>query len=804
MKGPIISLLMLGAILLESCGGGSSPAASGGSGGGTPGISVAFSSAPPSSMITGSTAVLDATVSNDLANAEVDWSCAPSASCGSYSLSATASGAITTYSAPATVPTGGFVTITATAVADSTKSVFATVGISEATGGPIITTVAGGGPLDGPATTSAIGTPGAIATDPNGNIFFSDDYHDLVRKIDTKGNISTIAGTGTLGYSGDGGPATAANINFPTGLAADSFGDVYFVDLFDNRVRRIDASGTINTVAGNGIAGFSGDGGPATKASISFSDFAAVAVDGAGNLFIADSDNSRIRKVDSHGVITTIAGTGTSGFSGDGGPAVNAQLGGFCGIATDAKGNIYISDCGNGRIRRIDPNGIISTFAGTGLGDSSGNEGPAVSAAVSPDGISLDSEGNLYVAETDFDDVRKIDTQGIIHAFAGQANFIQGSFGGDDGPATAAQLNRPDDVALDSAGTAYIADSSNYRIRKVDTANIITTFAGKGAANFSGDGASPTTALLDSPMGIATGPTGTFFISDTSNSRIRQVSSGVINTIVAIQLQPLGGGTTLGFKPAGLSFDSAGVPGQSALDEPGVLLFADNFSGSVNGYSTATGEYIGTLPLSLLSLPPTDVAITANGIFGAIAEFGCVVQLFPASTVVAGVCYTPGTHGYSGDGYPATGAGLSYPWSLAVDDAGNFFIADTFNNRIRKVDTNGIITTIAGDGSAEYKGDGGLATSASLNAPQGVRVYQGELFIADTGNNAVRQVDGTGVITTVAGNGTAGYSGDGGRAVNAMLNGPVAVALDSNGNLFIADTKNDRVREVMLHPAPSP
>jgi sugar lactone lactonase YvrE len=666
-------------------------------------------------------------------------------------------------------------------------------------GGPIITTVAGGGPLDGPATRSAVGFPSNVATDPNGDIFFSDNFHDRIRKIDTKGNISTIAGTGTSGYSGDGGPATAANIASPAGLAADSRGNVYFVDTSNNRLRRIDASGTISTVAGNRIAGFSGDGGPATNASVSFVNFAAVAVDGAGNLFIADSGNFRIRKVDAFGMITTIAGTGTRGFSGDGGPALKAQFElVLCGITIDAKGNIYVSDCGNSRVRRIDANGIISTFAGTGLGNSQGDEGPAVSAPVSPNGISLDFEGNLYVTEPTFGRVRRIDTQGIIHAFAGQYNDLKGFFAGDGGPATGAVLNQPNDVALDSAGNAYIADSFNYRIRKVDTDNIITTAAGTGAAHFSGDGASPTAALLDGPRGVAVAPNGTFFISDTKNGRIRQVSSGTINTIVAVQIQ----GFELGLEPGGLSLDSAGVPGVQTFDGAGTLLFVDLFSGNVLGYSTTTGENLGTVPGPFSPFPISDVSITANGIFATVTDFSCVVQLAPSSQIVAGICSSDGQRGYSGDGGPATSADLNFPSSLAVDDAGNIFIADTSNNRIRKVDTNGIITTVAGDGSPGYTGDGGLATGANLNAPLGVGLYQGELFIADTGNNVVRQVDGTGVITTVAGNGTAGFSGDGGPAVNAMLNGPVAVALDSNGNLFVADTNNDRVREVTIHPAP--
>lgn len=210
-------------------------------------------------------------------------------------------------------------------------------------------------------------------------------------------------------------------------------------------------------------------------------------------------------------------------------------------------------------------------------------------------------------------------------------------------------------------------------------------------------------------MGVATGPNGTFFISDTSNSRIRQVSSGIINTIFTTQFQQNGDPTALGFEPAGLSFDAAGVPGQLALDEPGVLLFSDLFSGGVNGYSTTTGQYFGGLPFLPLQYQTTDVATTANGIFVTIAGFNCVME-FTGSGVdegfaaVAGTC-APQEGSYSGDGGLATSAHLSFPWSLAVDNAGNIFIADTGNNRVRKIDTNGIITTVAGDGSSGYSGD---------------------------------------------------------------------------------------------------
>jgi uncharacterized protein (TIGR03437 family) len=415
---------------------------------------------------------------------------------------------------------------------------------------------------------------------------------------------------------GDNGPATSAFLNQPQGVAVDSAGNLYIADWQDNRIRKV-ANGVITTVAGNGTRGYSGDNGLATSAQLAYPQ--GVAVDSAGNLYIADTSNSRIREV-SNGVIATVAGDGTFGFSGDNGPATSAQLNGPSGVAVDSAGNLYIGDLGNTRIRKVS-NGVITTVAG---GSSSiGDNGPATSAEFAPAGLAVDSAGNLYIADSYNNRIRKV-SNGVIATVAGNGT---GGFSGDNGPATSAQLNYPAGVAVDSAGNLYIAD--------------------------------------------------------TYNSRVRKVSNGVITTVA-------GGGSSFG------------------------------------------------------------------------------------------------------DNGPATSAQLSVG-GIALDSAGNLYIADYYNHRVRKV-SNGVITTLAGDGVPGFTGDNGLATSAQLASPSGVAVDSaGNLYIADEGNNRIRKVT-NGVITTVAGNGTYGYSGDGGPATSAQLSQPGYIAIDSAGNIYIADGQNWTVR----------
>jgi sugar lactone lactonase YvrE len=338
---------------------------------------------------------------------------------------------------------------------------------AEITGQAIITTIVGTGEAgfsgDGSsAKTARINAAEGLVFAEGDSFFFADTGNHRVRKVGPDGVVTTVAGTGEPGFSGDGGPATSAQLNNPSsGLALDEEGNLFVADLFNSRIRRIATDGTITTVAG-GDPPELGDGGQATAATLTLP--GGVAVDADGNLIIADHEGNRIRKVDGEGVITTIAGTGEAAFGGDGGPAVKARLNNLADVSIDAMGNIYVPDRDNQRIRKIDSGGIISTIAGTGEPGFSGDGGPARSARLdSPLDVVLDSLGNVYVADTQNHRVRKIDSRGIISTVAGR----QAGFSGDGGPAASASLLSPAGLAFDSAGNLYIADTGNNRIRKL-------------------------------------------------------------------------------------------------------------------------------------------------------------------------------------------------------------------------------------------------------------------------------------------------------------------------------------------------
>jgi len=599
----------------------------------------------------------------------------------------------------------------------------------------------------GPAINAEVFQAAGVGFDHRGNLYLADQWNNRVRKVDTSGIITTVAGNGGQGFSGDGGLAVDAELNVPLGVTVDSAGNLYIADTGNNRVRKVDPSGIISTVAGNGTQGFSGDGAPAVNAELDGP--AGLAVE-SGNLYIADQGNQRIRKVDPASIISTVAGDGTQGFSGDGGPAINAELGAPAGVTVHG-GNFYIADTFNQRIRKVNPSGIISTIAGNGTPGFSGDGGPAISAMISyPGSLGFDSKGNLYVGDDGNQRVRKIDSNGIISTFAGNG---QEFFSGDGGPAVDAQLYTFS-VAVDGNGNTYIADTINQRIRKVDISGIISTVAGNGETGYSGDGGPAIDAALNKPLGIAVDGSGNLYIADSANCLIRKVdSSGDISTVAGRIVQGRG--------VCGFYGDGGPAKGAKLHNPSGVAV-----DGNGNIYINDTNNQ------RIRKVDPSgniSTIVKVRGLFGV--------------------------------------------YGVAVDSAGNVYVADSGHYQLLKLDTAGTLSIVAGNGKRGFAGDGGPATSAELSSLAGVAVDSvGNIYISDsypsmlgspgTGepeNDRVRKVDSSGIISTVAGNGILGFSGDGGPATDAELDWPNGLAVDSDGNLYIADSQ--RVRKVTAPPA---
>ncbi len=352
-----------------------------------------------------------------------------------------------------------------------------------------------------------------------GNIFLLLFVSSIISEAQV---INSSAGNGISGYTGDGGPSLLATMTNPRGIAIDNFGNLFIADHNNSCIRKVNASGIISTVAGCGVMGYSGDGGPANLAHLDRPN--GVAVDALGNIYISDAYNHRIRKVDTSGIISTIAGTGINGFSGDGGPASAALIEWPFAIATDVVGNIYFGDSFNHRIRKINSAGIISTIAGTGIMGYSGDGGPATLAQIYlVTSIAIDAFGNIFLCDEQNHSIRKIDSLGIITTIAGSG--VQG-FSGDGGPATLAKLDFPQGVCISPTGDIYITDRNNFRIRKVSLGKIYT-IAGNGSSGYSGDGGNPLSAQMGFSSGIALSSSGNIMFADESNLVVRVVCPAI-------------------------------------------------------------------------------------------------------------------------------------------------------------------------------------------------------------------------------------------------------------------------------------
>src|SRR5579871_3336012 len=642
-----------------------------------------------------------------------------------------------------------------------------------------ISTVAGTDRLlDGhAANTAPLRGPIAVAVDATGNLYIADRLDNRIRKVDTSGVITTFAGTGRPGYNGDRIQATTAQLNLPTSLAFDASGNLYVSDVGNSRVRVISSDGTINTVAGNGTPGILGDSGPAIQAQLNP---LAVALDSTGNLFISTTDN-RIRKVDTAGTITTIAGTGNSLYAGDNGPAVNAGLGPSPAMVCDAQGNLYIADPLNGYVRKIDLAGIIHPVAGAGQVGLILDYIPATAAVMSAQGLALDSTGNnLYISELTLSDLRVVDmTTGIIHTVAGNNNV---GFMGDGKSPLQAEFNLPQGLAIDSANHVYLADFGNFRVRKV-AGNTISTVAGTS----DGDGQAATSAFLNFPLGLAVDSANNVVVADSGNLAARRFTPGG-------PIAPFG--AVLG-PPTAVASDAAG---NFYISDTEPLVLKVSKTGST---STVAGDaqigYSGDngIATSAMITDPAGVAVDGAGNIYFTDHTNHKIRKVTVSTGIITTIAGTGNSNYSGDKGPALNAGID-PYDIASDAQGNLYVADYLNSRIRKIGLDGTITTVAGTGVAGYTGDGGLAAAAEIAFPTGVALDSaGYLYIGDYSNSVVRRVTPNGLITTIAG--TPGVlqpaTGDGGPAIAAQLS-PFRVAVDSAGDVYVSDSLNDRVRKL--------
>jgi sugar lactone lactonase YvrE len=623
--------------------------------------------------------------------------------------------------------------------------------------------------------------------------------------------ITTVAGDGANTFSGDAGPATNAALNNPTAVAVDAAGNLFIADSANARVRQVTTNGIITTFAGNGTTNFDGDGNPATNAGLSLP--VGVALDNLGNVFICDKDDNRIRQVGSNGIITTVAGGGTNN-PGDGGAATNAALNHPQAVAVDALGNLFIADSNNKRVREVDANGIITTVAGGGTNAATNGVLATNADIFYPAGVAIDAFGNLFISFSNpgtNGGLLKVDTNGIITVLGPGGLYSQ-------------YFTAAAGLALDGLDDLFIAVSpSNLVLEEVRNGNVLPQLVAGNVTNggFFGDGGPANRAGLLNPAGLAVDAAGDLFIADEFNNRIRKVAApGPTLALADVAATNAGSYDVVVSNPYGSVTSSVatlfvGYP----VEELGVIGGNLTLSMAVtnSGSLTYQWQFDGTnLPLIITTVAgnggsgesgdgglATDAMLFAGGVAAdAWGNFYIAdsanervrkVDTNGLITTIAG----NGAAAFSGDGGPATNASLFNPVGVAVDAAGGLFIADELNDRVRAVDTNGLITTVAGNGANGFSGDGGPATDASLSGPAGLAVDgSGDLFISDAENNRVRAIGTNGVIATVAGNATNGFFGDGGPATNASLSGPAGLAVDAWGNLFIADSGNRRIRKV--------
>jgi hypothetical protein len=640
------------------------------------------------------------------------------------------------------------------------------------------TTLAG---TPGSLVTSANGTgrdaqfsaPRGVAVDSAGNLYVADSSNHTIRKVTATGVTTTLAGVaGTSGTTS----ANPAKFVEPFGVAVDSSGNVYVADTNNNAIRKITAAGVVTTLAGGSGMGSTDGTGSAAK----FSEPHGLVLDSAGNIYVSDYMNHAVRKVTQEGVVTTLAGSlGNSGFTN--GQGTEARFSSPQGIAIDSSGNLYLAESHNRTIRQITPSGLVTTF----YDGSNGSFG-------SPRGVAVDASGNVFVADYGANVIRKITAAGILSLVAGTAP----TSGSTDGASTAALFYLPSAVAVDSANNLYVADTSNNTIRKITSGGTVSTLAGLATRSSSVNGTG-SAALFEDPYAIAVDGSGNAYVADATDHSIRKITAaGVVTTLAG---NPGTYGSADGTESAALFKAPLGI----AADSSGTVYVADTGNSTIRkitpagvvttlaGKAGTEGATDGTGTEARFYSPYGVATDSAGNVF--VLESAGVVRKITAAGLVTTLAGTANAPGFVNSTGPA--ARFSVPFDLTVDTAGNIYVSDHGNHAVRKITPAGVVTTLAGSGSSGYTN--GTGTAAQFKFPSGIGVDpSGNVFLADTDNQVIRKITPAGVVTTVAGTHVLG-SADGVGTAASFYN-PKDVAFDASGNMYVTDRGNHTIRKGTL------
>jgi sugar lactone lactonase YvrE len=657
-------------------------------------------------------------------------------------------------------------------------------GANSSASAEIITTVAGTSDIAGRPALSVSIRPWGLATASDGTVYVANAEHSNVLRFDPVAQtFSVVAGTASAGDAGDGGPATSAQLGYPVGLALDAAGNLFIADPANAKIRKVTAAtGEISTVAGGGWSTLDGELATAAMLQGPWS----VTLGPDGSIYIVEQDANRIRRVDAvTGHIYTIAGTGMMGYSGDEGPATQAQLGRPSDVAVDSLGNVFIADQFNHRVRVIEAaTGIIRTYAGTGQDTWSPNGLPAVETALSwPTTLRFDALDNLIVAEQGTGQLRKIESGTTLVSTVPMSGSIQ----------------MPQGLTLAADGDLYVSSQNSYDIHRISgTTAAVEVVAGNGWANFSGNGGSALEAQMW-PQKTVANAVGDLFIIDNSVLRKVDAVTGIISTYA-------GNGPCCAQGDGGPASNARlSYPGALTIDGSGNLFLGDQGAHRIRKIDPTTGiisHYAGNgfgsggdggLAVNAQTREIRDLATDPAGNLYVIENGGPRIRKITAATgIINSIAGNGSFSGPWGDGLPASQVALYQIDAIALDAQSNIYILH--QSRIRRIDAaTGIITTIAGTGAYADSGDGGPATNAAIMGWDIQLDAAGNIFIASLFNNKVRRIDATtGIIDTLAGTGVAGHSGDGGEATLATLNAPGHMAFDVAGNLYITEQKHIR------------